>query len=174
MPRRTVVVCTLLVAGPVACDKVSVDRGDSRIAVADAPKHEREARLTLEGGRLLLDRGGAYERPCPPGAPSPPRNAPRCTDHYFYVFPLVPEEWSPAAPVPAWITCVGRPQSLDACREAAAAHQGAHSGTVAVRVGDRERSGRLESGWEKAIDAAAAAHGLAAAPRGPVIRLGDR
>lgn len=166
--------CGLSVAG---CDRLSSKREETRVAVDEAPKHEKESRLTLTGAKVLLDRGGAYDRVCPPNQ-TPPRSAPGCMDHHFYVFPLVPEGWTLSAEVPAWITCSGNVTSLDACRARVAARTadgrpGDVSGTVAVRLGDRERFGRTNSGWEKAIDQAVEVHQLRPAPRGPVLRLGD-
>jgi len=163
--------CVLCIAATTACDKLAKKRVEARVVVTDAPKHEKEDWLTLTGAKVLLDRGGAYERPCP-WPRTTPRNAPGCIDHYFYVFPLVPEDWTPTEEIPAWVTC-SEVKSLDACRAKVAGRTGDISGSVAVRVGDRERPGRSVSGWEKAIDQVVEAHQLKPAPRSPVLRSSD-
>jgi hypothetical protein len=155
------------------CDRLRArSRGAPRVDVREAPAHEDETAMTFDASnaKILSEMGGAYEKSCPPHQ-SPPRNAPRCMELRFYAFPIVPSSWSAGQPVSAWATCVDE-ATLPACRTRMISHGGDIAGTIAVRVGDKERPGRSESGWEKAIDDASKTHGLLVAPRGPVLRLG--
>lgn len=162
-----------VLATTAACDRLSRDRKPARIAVADAPAHEKEDALVLDGATVAFEKGGAYDRVCTSFEKSPGRNQPGCIDHHFYVFPAVASSWKPAEPVPAWVTCSGKEvTTFEACRARMKDHAGAIGGSVAVRVPAKDTGGST-SGWEKAIADAVAKHGLTAAPRGPVLRLGD-
>jgi hypothetical protein len=133
---------------------------------------ERSERVTLPEATLALSYGGRYDRVCPPDAPRPPRSGTGCMDLHFYVFPVVSAAWTKTSPVPAWVTCSANETSFEACHAWMRRYSGPLSGTVAVRVGDKSELGRAESGWERAIEDAVRTHGLIAAPRGPVLRLG--
>ena len=163
-PRLALVLLSLL----VACDHAAKD-----VAVDDAPNHDGVHQLELTGAKVLLDKGGAYDRPCKRrGARAKGQTG--CIDHHFYVFPIVAEEGKRGGPVAAWATCWSGPEKLVDCRKQLADLQGTIGGSVAVRVGDEDKTLRTKSGWERAIEDAVRKHRLKLRPRAPVIRVGDK
>ncbi len=139
----------------------------ARVDVRDAPANQTANALTLDGGRIALEAGGRYDRLCE-GARGASSKGAGCIDHHFYVFPVVPTSAPATEPVPAWVTCSGNETSFEACASRVRAYTGEIAGSVAVRLGTTG----AESGWEKAAKEAASRHGLAVAPRAPVLRLG--
>lgn len=154
-----------------ALSALACNEKHATVPVGEAAKHEAAAELTLTDAKILFDLGGRYDRVCTSHTPTT-KGASGCVDHHFYVFPVVPTTWSKNVPVPAWVTCSGKEQSYEDCERAVRAHGGELRGAVAVRVGDGAKPTRAMSGWETAIEDAVTRGGLAAAPRGPVLRLG--
>lgn len=160
-------IAVLLAVGLLACGEKH-----ARVDVKDAPTRTRAHALTLDGARILFEKGGQYERICTSTVGAPSKGSTPCVNLYFYVFPVVDAGWTASAPVPAWVTCTGNEKSLASCEASTRAYNGEIRGSVAVRVGDREKAMRAVSGWESAIEDATKRHGLTTPNGAPVLRLG--
>lgn len=156
------VVACLLVAG---CKRTA-----THVEVGAAHTTKGAGILAIDGARLDLDRGGAYDRVCKDlGIASA-----KCVDHHFYVFPLVsaPAADGGSTVVTVWGSCqYNQITSLEACRARLAKPGLVLQGPVMCRVGDRERALAAESGWEKAIDDAKKKYGLETPQNSPVLTL---
>lgn len=129
--------------------------------------------LAIDGARLDLDRGGAYDKVCKTLGPMG-KGQSGCVDHHFYVFPIVPAASADGGTttVTAWGSCqYNQITSLDACRARLAKEGLGLQGPVMIRVGDREAPLASENGWEQAIDDAKKKYGLETPRNSPVLTL---
>ncbi len=158
---------------------------DERVDVKDAPTHLTATVLTIDGGKIRFDNGGRWEKDCSSVSLSKGQS---CTYTYFYAFPLVPADWTPSDPVPAWVSCgrtlgkshIGshdpsKEETFEKCEARLRAHTGDVHGPVRVRV-EKATNGRTAdstAGWVLAIQDAEKRHGLVAASNSPVIEVVD-
>ena len=129
------------------------------ISVAAAPRHPGATGFVFRDARILADRSGSYRRVIYRTHGS----GPNVQVTYYVVAPLVPRDWQPGAPVPAWAACDATYES-DCNRTLARSRPVA---AVIVRRYDRDTY------YAPAVAAALRQHGLAAAPGAPVLALTD-
>lgn len=160
MLARAPLVVALCLA-PVACDtgKKVVELGDP----SAAPEHSEAKRLRFSG-RVAAEHvttwswvnSGEYG----PGEPN-----------YMHVVPVVGESWTPADPVPLWVSPSGikleDPKAFTTAL-AAALEAGPVEGKV-VDVAGREAGFRDQSGWQKAIELLATTGGPISDARAPIV-----
>jgi len=137
-------------------------------SVADAPEHHQAKRLSFSG-TLRPDLMGEHSW----RNASSNRGA-RGTGNPLYMIavPVVPEGWTEDQPVPLWITASNKESDperrTDWLERVKAVESGREVGKV-VDFADREAGFRKASGWQKAIDAAEAEHGITSDPHAPVV-----
>ena len=168
-PMRSFVRCIVIVAALAALTSCRKPAKQTRVDISDAP-NRKESPLALDGAKILLDKGGAYDRLCsslPNGGRSTSKGASPCIDHHFYVFPVVPQATTTATSVPAWVTCRHSEKSLAECEQWMRAYTGAIAGAVTIRI-----SVSGGSGWDDAARDASTRFGLQLVAGAPVLVLG--
>lgn len=128
-------------------------------SVAAMPRHATATGFVFADARVAVGRSGSYRHT----SYRTHGSGPNVQVSYYVVAPLVPREWRPGSPVPAWAACHATYEgdclrSLTRARPAAA---------VVVRRYDRETY------YAPAVAAAERSHGLQSAPGAPMVALTD-
>lgn len=171
MPRAPRCVVVTLVVGLTlsanACD-LSTPAVELE-SVADAPAHFEASRLSFTGtlrGDLLGEHSWRNSSSVSRGSVA------RGPELFMIVVPVVPQGWDETQPVPLWLTTSNKRskpgQRDDWLVEAKQVESGRQLAKV-MDYADREPGFRKTSGWQKAIDAAEAAHGITSDPHAPVV-----
>jgi hypothetical protein len=167
--RVVLVLVLALVGPPTACGLGPEPTPVELASVAEAPAHFEAERLSFSGTAKpeLFGRNDWIN------TSSAEMGNSVSSKHSMFVVPVVPEGWTPADPVPLWITRPGiraddpGPWLVETERVA--------TERVTGRVVDfakRDPSsglGRKQSGWQKAIRAAEAEHGIRSDPHAPIV-----
>lgn len=141
-------------------------------SVAEAPEHHEAKRLAFSGSLRPELLGEHSWRNTNTNRGARGSGAPL----YMIAVPVVPEGWTKDQPVPMWLTASNKESKperrADWLERARAVESGREVGKV-VDYADREAGFRKVSGWQKAIQAAEAEHGLTSDPHAPVVQWPD-
>lgn len=137
--------------------------------VAEAPAHFEAKRLSFTG-TLRVDLLGEHSWR---NSSSTSRGSRAPGPELFMIaVPVVPDGWDETQPVPLWLTTSNKrskPERRGEWLEEAKQVESARQVGKVMDYADREPGFRTTSGWQKAIDAAEAAHGITSDPHAPVV-----
>lgn len=140
----------MAVQGAVDYRRASNEPPAPEIGAAEAPRHGGAAVLVFKEARIAADLGHAYRTERMAGGPSQPA--------YFGAAPVVPQGWTKAQKVPAWITCADGDENW--CPKVFGTR------LRAAAPADRRDLAR----YRFAADEAMKRHGLAEEPGAPFLR----